>query len=272
MRQILKGLITVALFSFLAACGFTSAPTTIYDLTKNPADFQGKEITVQGYSLWKPGDPGLSVLVKAVSTRDDGTDAQPVDSAVWLENFPAEVSAELHRPIDAVYGAVEVKGRFEVGQFGPGGAYTSRLSATSARAIERVQRTTYQAPREAQPNQVSVYDLEQNPAAYNGQTVTTRAFYYWTQATSGLLASGVGTERPLADNAPGINPQPLGTPISMEGFPPDLSAQLNVGPANGFVWGLIEVTGRFETGGKFGLEGRRVSQLIIDPASVKPIK
>ena len=269
MRLILKGLLTVALLSFLAACGSSA---TIYDLTKAPTDFEGKDVVAQGYYLWKPGDPGLSVLVKGISTDDDGTDAQPLDTAVWLENFPAEVSADLHRPIDAVYGAVEVRGRFEVGQFGPGGAYGSRISVTGAKAIKEVQRIRQQAPREAQPNQVSIYDLEQNPAAYSGQTVTTQAFYYWAQATSGLLASGVEMERPLAAKAPGINPQPLGTPISMEGFPPDLSAELNVGPANGFVWGLIEVTGRFETGGKFGLEGRRDSQLIIDPASIKPIR
>lgn len=271
MRRLIQGLLMVALFSSLTGCG---TPSTIYDLTKNPAVYNGKDVTVQGYYLWKPGDPGVSVLVKAVSTRSDGTDAQPLDVAVWVENFPAEVSALLHRPVDAVYGGVELQGQFETGgQFGPQGAYSSRLLVRSARAIEAVERVKYEAPREIQPRQVSVYDLEKNPDRYNGQQITTRGFYYWTQATSGLLTTGVETEKPLVANATsGINPQPLGTPISMEGFPPDLSGQLNVGPANGFVWGLVEVSGTFQTGGRFGLEGRHTSQLLIDPASVKPIK
>ncbi len=270
MQQLVRGLLLIAFCFVLTACG---APATIYDLTKTPAAYNGKDVTVQGYYLWKPGDPGMSVLVKAISTRDDGTDAQPVDTAVWLDDFPAEVTANLHRPVDAVYGAVELKGRFETGQFGPGGAYQSRLLVTSAKAIEQVERVKYPAPTENLPNQVSIYDLEKNPDQYNGQTVTTRGFYYWTQTTSGLLTSAVETEKPLVKDTPtGSNPQPLGTPIAMEGFPPDLSQQLNVGPANGFVWGLIEVTGTFQTGGQFGLEGRRASQLLIDPATVKPIK
>ncbi len=270
MQRLVRGLLLIAFCFVLTACG---APATIYDLTKNPATYNGKDVTVQGYYLWRPGDPGLSVLVKAVITRDDGTDAQPVDTAVWLEGFPADVSASLHRPVDSIYGVVELKGRFETnGQFGPGGSYPSRLLVTSAKAVEQIERVKYPAPSEAQPNQVSIYELEQNPDQYNGQTVTTRGFYYWTQTTSGLLTTGVETEKPLVqDTQSGSNPQPLGTPIAMEGFPPDLSEQLNVGPANGFVWGLIEVSGRFQTGGQFGLEGRRASQLLIDPASVKPI-
>ena len=269
MRRMNIALLIVGLLAGLVGCATTP---TIYDITKTPAQYNGKDITVQGYYVWRPGDPGVSVLVKAVSTRDDGTDAQPLDTAVWLENFPAAVSADLHRPIDGVYGAVEINGRFEQGSFGPNGAYSSRLIVNGAKAIETVQRTKAEAPRQAQPNQVLVYELEQNPAQYNGQTITTRGFYYWTQTTSGLLVTAVEAEQSLVPNTPGINPQPLGTPITMEGFPPDLSKELNVGPANGFVWGLIEVTGRFETGGTFGLEGRRVSQLVIDPASVKPIK
>lgn len=258
------------LLVFLAGCG---SSLTIYDITSNPANYNGQEITVEGVYLWKPGNPGLSVLAKAVSTRNDGTDAQPVDSLVWLDEFPAEASANLHRPIDSVYGAVRVKGKFETGAFGPDGSFTSRLVVQSAEAIEQVERVEYPAPTEVQPNQVSIYELEKNPSAYNGQTVTTRGMYYWTQASSGLLTTGVQSEKPLGDNvASGVNPQPMGTPISMEGFPPDLSSQLNVGPGNGFVWGLVEVTGTFQTGGQFGLEGRHGSQLILDPASVKPIK
>lgn len=269
MRRLRNGLLMVALLSFLAACG--AGTPTIYDLVETPAAYNGKEITAQGVYVWRPGDPGVSVLSSGVSTRDDGTDAQPLDQQVWLENFPAEASANLHRPVDGVYGAVEVTGRFESGgQFGPGGAYASRLVVSGAKVIEQIERTRQEAPRDALAGQVSVHDLAADGARFSGQRVTTRGFYFWTPATSGLLAVGVETE--VAPGAAGgLNPQPLGQPIAMEGFPPDLSAKLNVGPANGFVWGLVEVSGTFESGGTYGVGGTRSSQLILDPASVKPI-
>lgn len=268
MRRALCGLLSVALVLFLTGCGQS---TTIYDLVDDPAGYNGKEVTVQGQYLWKPGDPGMSVLVKGISTRDDGTDAQPLDTAVWLEGFPADVSANLHRPVDAVYGAVEVTGRFESGSaYGPNGDYASQLTVSSAKAIEHIERVSYDAPREVPDTQISVYDLAEKPETYNGQKITTRGFYFWTPATSGLLTVGVETEKPAQGVASGLNPQPLGTPISMEGFPPDLSAQLNVGPSNSFVWGLVDVTGTFQTGGTFGLNGVHPSQLIIE--RVEPIK
>ncbi|MBP8251920.1 MAG: hypothetical protein KAX40_06115 [Herpetosiphon sp.] len=269
MRRITFFLLTLVVFPMLVACGQT---LTIYDITAAPQNYAGKTITVQGYYVWKPGNPGISVLAKAVSTRDDGTDAQPLDELVWLEGFPAELTEQLHRPVDSVYGAVEVTGNFQTGSFGPEGKYKSQLTITNAKVIEKIEYVETMAPKETQPNHVSVYDLEKDPAKYNGQTITTRGFYFWTQATSGLLTTGVKTEKPADATVLGNNPQPMGTPISMEGFPPDLSSQLNVGPGNGFVWGLIDVSGTFQTGGKFGLEGRHASQLIIDPASVKVVK
>lgn len=57
-----------------------------------------------------------------------------------------------------------------------------------------------------------------------------------------VLAEGISYEED------GSNPQPVGKIIWMEGFPPDESGKLNLGPGNppGFVWGLVEVTGPFQ--------------------------
>ena len=56
----------------------------------------------------------------------------------------------------------------------------------------------------------------------------------------------------------------------MEGFPPDKSADLNMGPNNSYIWGLVEVTGTFETGGGFGKDGAYQSIITVD--SVTPLE
>src|SRR6476659_6983825 len=97
---------------------FSTTPT-VYDLTQRPASYANKDVTVQGYYLWKPGNPASSVLVPGLSTADGVRDAQPIyasvncapdgtcapsttavgvpaTGAVWLDGFPAEVTASLH--------------------------------------------------------------------------------------------------------------------------------------------------------------------------------
>ena len=280
MRRCMQGLLVVALFSLLIACGSQSGSEpainttnpTIYDLVAAPDVFAGQEVTVQGQYLWKPD--GLAVLVKGVSTRDDGTDAQPLDTPVWLENVPTDIHSQLHQPVDSVYGAVELRGTFETaGQYGPDGQYQHRLMVREAEAIETIQRQTYSVPAETPADIVSIQALLANPEQYHDQQVRVRGYYFWTQPTSGLLVESVQTETSLTGAAAdGINPQPAGGAISMEGFPPDKSAELNVGPGNGFVWGLIDVTGTFQTGGSFGLNGVYPSQLIIDPDTVEIVQ
>lgn len=267
MRRLIQGLLCVALFSLLQGCG---TETTVYDLLERPQDYAGRDVTVQGYYLWKPD--GTSVLVVGISSLPNSTDAQPLDQPIWLEGVPDTLRTSLHQTADAAHGAVELRGRFEdSGGYGPTGAYPSQLVVSSASVIESIEYERYEAPRTAQPGEVSIYELEQNPAAYNGQRVVTRGFYFWTQPTSGLLASGVQSERPLpGETGMGLNPAPLNTPISMEGFPPDLSATLNVGPGNSFVWGLVKVTGTFQTDGQFGVNGVHRSQLIIE--AVEPVQ
>lgn len=238
------------------------APLYVQQVTSNPQEFNGKAITVDGAYLWRPGDPQLSVLALGVSTLDNGLDAQPLGETIWLEGFPAEVTSELHRPGDAVYGFVRVAGNFTSGGgFGPGGQYQHQLAVTSAEPIEQVRRVENRIEdRALGEGKVNFFELQRNPEQYNGQTITTQGYYFWNSVIY-VLAEGVSTEED------GASPQPLGTPIWMEGFPPDQSAQLNVGPNNSYVWGPVEVTGSFQTGGGFGKDGAYQSLFTVQSAT-----
>lgn len=266
MRRVLAMLATLTLL-LLAGCG-SSNPTTIYDLNTNIASYNGQEITVLGTYLWKPGDPGLSVLVPGVSTTDAGTDAQPIGDGIWLDSFPADVSGQLHLPGDAVYGIVEVTGKVETGSFGPEGAYKARMVVTRAEAAERIERLRREAPGDV-PNGTALAALLAEPARFGGQQVTTRGLYFWSPTTGGLLASAVEAEQAdglgdAATAAAGLNPRPVDPKLALDGFPPEMSEQLHVGPGNSFVWGLVEVTGRFETGGNWGPDGSIQNHLQIE--------
>ncbi|GIV97085.1 MAG: hypothetical protein KatS3mg057_1742 [Herpetosiphonaceae bacterium] len=261
MRRALATLLVLLSFA-LSACALSgNSPETVYDLIEQPERYSGQQVTVLGTYLWKPGNPALSVLVPGVSTTDAGTDAQPLGEAVWLEGFPAEVTADLHRPGDAVYGVVEVTGQFEQGgNYGPEGSYSRRLVVTSARVVERIERITVQAPKSVPEGVTPLQALFDDPGRYHGQRVTTRGYYFWSPATAGLLAAGVEAEKVDGVSDPqiaaaGINPRPLEPFMAMDGFPPELSPMLHVGPGNSFVWGLVEVTGLFETGGAWGPNG-----------------
>lgn len=290
--------LSVALLALLlTACGgmtgLVNTTPTIFDLTQRPSDFAGKEITAQGYYLWRPGDPATSVLLPGVSTADNALDAQPVyasvacDAAgsckpstatpgeastgsVWLENFPAEVTADLHRPGDAVWGAVEVVGTFDAsGGYGPGGGYNYRMQVKSARALEQVERLV--SAVENTPlgeGKVSLFDLAANPAQFDGQNVTSQGYYFWTPATQGAFVEKVVREK--ADdpqNTVGLAPLPEGIVMGMDGFPAEQSGQLNVGPNGSFVWGLVEVTGTFQIG-TFGPDGRYQQQIKVESVKV----
>ena len=77
----------VGIFSSLVACSsgqpFFSSTPTIYDLTQRPAEFANKDVTVQGFYLWKPGDPAISLLIPALSTADGVRDAFDPRSRVF---------------------------------------------------------------------------------------------------------------------------------------------------------------------------------------------
>ena len=264
LRARLLGLLVLLVVApILAACG---GPASLYvpDLLANAAQYNGKDITVQGAFVDRNGQ---SVLALGVSTLDNGLDAQPLGDQIWVDGFPADVTQSLHRPGDSVYGFVKVSGRFETGgAYGPDGKYTHRLTVSQAEAIERVRRNEVRIGNQSLgQGKVSFAELAADPAKYNGQTITTQGYYFWNSVIY-VLAEGVSTE----DD--GSNPQPIGTTIWMEGFPPDQSSKLNLGPGNppAFVWGLVEVTGQFQSGGQFGKDGAYTSILQVQSATALP--
>ncbi|HEX6291408.1 MAG TPA: hypothetical protein VFZ66_19650 [Herpetosiphonaceae bacterium] len=288
------GIILLALL--LTACsapaGLINTPPTVYDLVQRPQEFAGKDVTAQGFYLWKPGDPATSVLLPGVSTADRSTqDAQPIyasvqcgstgecqpsttavgepsTGAIWLENFPAAVTADLHRPGDSVWGVVEVTGLFEAnGGYGPGGAYKYRLQVKEARSLQEIERVVAEVKDEPLgEGRVSIFALSADPATYSGQRVTSRGYYFWSPATQGMFVQKVESEK-TPDGSAGGAPMPGGITMGLDGFPPEKSGQLNIGPNNTFVWGLVEVTGTFQTG-DFGPDGRYKQQIKVESVEV----
>ncbi len=250
----------------LAACAGASTSLYVPDLLDRPQEFNGKDITVSGAYLERDG---RQVLALGVSTLDNDLDAQPLGEVIWLEGFPREATTELHRPGDAIFGFVRVQGRFETGgPFGADGAYRHRIIVASAEPIERVRRVEYRIEnRPLGEGKVSLFDLVAAPERYNGQTITTQGYYFWNSLIY-VLAEGVSTEED------GSSPRPVGAMIWMEGFPPAVSGELNVGPNTSFVWGRVEVTGLFQGAGNFGRDGAYPAQLLLDPenpASARPL-
>ncbi len=269
-RAIMLVLLLLVCVPLLATCGSVSASGDVLyvqDVITNAQDYEGQEITVDGAYVWRP-DPMISVLALGISTLDSGRDAQPLGDTIWLENFPADVTGQLHRPGDSVYGFVRVTGRLENGAFGPDGSYAYRLDVSQAEPIEQVRYVEHRLEREALgEDKVSFFDLQANPAEYAGQQVTTRGYYFWNTIIW-VLAEGISTEEG------GGSPQVIGDPIWMEGFPPELSSELNVGAGNTYVWGMIEVTGTFEHNpeGGFGKDGAYTSILTAEPESVSVLE
>lgn len=266
-RATALALLLISSLVLLATCvsqsTAASGPLYVQDVTSNPEQFAGQNITVDGAYLVRLDQAGNGpLLALGVSTLDNGLDAQPLGDPIWLENFPEDVTTSLHRPGDAVYGFVRVNGVFSAGGgYGPEGQYQFRLEVASAEAIEQIRRVEHAIEdRDLGEGKVSFFELQGNPEQYNGQTITTQGYYFWNSVIY-VLAEGVTTEED------GASPQPMGSPIWMEGFPPDQSALLNVGPNNSYVWGLVEVTGTFQTGGGFGRDGAYQSLLTVESAT-----
>jgi hypothetical protein len=172
-----------------------------------------------------------------------------------------------------VWGVVEVTGRFENGGgYGPDKKHRYRMLVQSARALEKVEREVSSLPE--QPlgeGKVSLLDLTSKPDQYAGKEVTTQGYYFWSPGTSGTLAESISREK-SSQNKAGLNPMPGGKIIALDGFPPDLSARINVGENNSYVWGLVEVTGTFETGGPWGPNGEHKQHLTIKDGQVKVLE
>jgi hypothetical protein len=254
-RKIRALLLAAFLMSALAltACGGASGALYVPELLAKPQDYNGKQITVNGYYISRGGDPSLSVLAPVISTADNGLDAQPAGEAIWVDGFPAATLSALHQPGDAIYGLVRVNGQFSAaGGYGPGGSYKYQIRVESAEAIEQVRRNEVRVPDTSlSDGKIALLDLLKDPAKYNGQTITTQGYYFWNGLIF-VLAEGISSEED------GGSPQPIGKQIWMEGFPPDESGKLHLGPGNppSYVWGLVEVTGDFKSGSGFGKDGK----------------
>ena len=247
----------------LTACAQTESDLYVPELIAKAQDFNGKQVTVNGYYVQRSGDPSVSVLAPVVSTLDNGLDAQPAGDAIWVDGFPDAALAGLHQPGDAIYGLVRMSGQFDAaGGYGPAGAYKYQIRVASAEPIEQVQRTEVRVSAAALgDSKVALLDLMKDPAKYNGQTITTQGYYFWNGLIY-VLAEGISSEED------GGSPQPIGKQIWMEGFPPDESGKLHLGPGSppSYVWGLVEVTGPFQSGGNFGKDGKYTEFLQVTAA------
>lgn len=255
----------------LGACSsnlFGSNDLYVPTLLEQAQQYNGRTVSVDGAYLGRGGDAATNVLALGVSTADNGLDAQPLGEQIWLDGFPEQVKGELHQPGDAVYGFVRVTGNFESGgSYGPENTYKHRIQVTSAEAIEQVQREEVRIDNAALGDgTLSLFALTDDPATYNDQAVTTQGYYFWNGQIF-VLAEGVSYEQTGDDDQVGSSPQPIGRQIWMEGFPPNKSSELNVGPNTSFVWGKVEVTGAFKTGGGFGRDGAYRDFLQVESAT-----
>jgi hypothetical protein len=284
-------LLGILLLSISVLTGCDSAPfldrsVTLYDLTRRPDDFVGHDVEVVGVYLDKaPGDASshITILLPGVDTSG-GKDTQPIYAgenaagypvmgAVWLDGSLPPLDSSLRRSTDASWGVVDVSGRFEKGNFGPGGSYLYRLVARDARPLQQRdwEAAVVLERKPLREGKVSLFDLADSPAQFAGKSVTTQGYYFWSQATSGLLVEKIDRERGevVRSISTGTNPRPGGRIIVLEGFPPELSSQLNFGPDISYLWGLVEVTGTFETGGSWGASGVYHQRLTISNGEVK---
>lgn len=263
-RTLRRWLLLAGLASMLAlaACGADSA-LSVQALVDAAQQYQGQQVTVNGFYVRGGSEPGASVLASVISTLDNGLDAQPNGEQIWVDGFPEAVLGQLHQPGDATYGLVRVTGQFETGgSYGPEGKYKHRIQVASAESIERIRRNEQRIGNQALgEGKIGLLDLVANAGQHNGQQVTTQGYYFWNGVIF-VLAEGVSTEQD------GSSPQPIGKIIWMEGFPPDESGKLHLGPGTppGYVWGLVEVTGDFKSGGQFGRDGKYTEFLQVTSA------
>ena len=156
--------------SLLAGCAqpgtLSGSELYVPELISKAQEYNGKQVTVNGYYVKRPGDPAISVLAPVVSTLDNGLDAQPAGDAIWVDGFPDAALSGLHQPGDAIYGLVRMVGQFDAaGGYGPGGAYKYQIHVNSAEPIEQVRRTEVRVPAAALGDgKIALLDLMNDPA------------------------------------------------------------------------------------------------------------
>src|SRR5512138_1559960 len=118
-RTIHTRLLAALLLGALALAGcaqpgvLTGSELYVPELIAKAQEYNGKQVTVNGYYVKRGGDPAVSVLAPVVSTLDNGLDAQPAGDTIWVDGFPEAALAGLHQPGDAIYGLVRMSGQFD---------------------------------------------------------------------------------------------------------------------------------------------------------------
>lgn len=101
---------------------------------------------------------------------------------------------------------------------------------------------------------VPLYELLERPERYQGEEVTVLGYYYQDDEQR-LLVIGMRTDDGYQ------NPVPLGDPIWVDGMPREVLDSLVF--ATGTYYGMVEIRGRFETGGRFGPRGDIPSRIVV---------
>ncbi|MBN1485486.1 MAG: hypothetical protein JXA37_12265 [Chloroflexia bacterium] len=244
----------------LLSCTTANGSVPLYELLAHPSGYAGEEVNVLGF-YYQGGERQL--LVVGVRTDDGFQNPLPLGEALWVEGMPDKVLLQLNLASGVYYGMVQVQGRFETGGgFGPDGSYPSRLlidQPDDIVALEAAQMEQAWVPPDVQvAGAISLEQLLHQPERYSDQTVTLVAYYYWSPQTW-VLAEGIRS-------LDGVhNAVPIGRQVWVEGFPPDVSGDLNVLENN--VHGLVQVQGRFETRGGYGPNGAYPFRLVVQAAS-----
>lgn len=243
----------------LSGCGPAGASVPFYELIANPARYYGQEVTVLGFYYQKGAE---EVLVVGVRTDDGFQNPVPLGDPICLQGMPAAVREQLNAAAGAVYGMVQVTGRFESsGSAGATCPYPSRLVVTDERQVIALEATRMQEERVPAdldvPGAVRLADLWAHPDSYAGQTVTVIAYYYGTPQTS-LLAEGIRSLDGLH------NAVPVGRQVWVEGWP----GPAGLRSAENTSHGLVKVTGRFETRGGYGPQKAYAYRLVVESAEV----
>jgi len=243
----------------LGGCGPAGESVPFYELVSNPERYYGQEVTVLGFYYQKGTE---EVLVVGVRTDDGFQNPVPLGDPICIEGMPSSVREQLNAASGAVYGMVQVSGRFE--SSGPAGAacpYPSRLvigDEGRVIALEAAQMQEERVPENLDvPGALRLADLFAHPDSYAGQSVTVVAYYYGTPQTS-LLAEGIRSLDGLH------NAVPVGRQVWVEGWP----GPAGLKSAENTSHGLVKVTGRFETRGGYGPQKSYDYRLVVQSAEV----
>ncbi|MGB9723386.1 MAG: hypothetical protein ACP5OO_05520 [Chloroflexia bacterium] len=128
-----------------------SIPDTLRlaDLLQNPEAYRGQVVSVAAfyYATPKPSPEEIrqkgytSVLAEGIRSLDGIHNAVPIGKQIWVEGMPPDVPPRLHQAESGiVHGLVRATGIFQIGKYGPNGAYPYRLNVRQAEPLGAVPR------------------------------------------------------------------------------------------------------------------------------------